>query len=169
VNEWIRTSHAFDGVIDFDAILRDPGHPSRIQARYASADHLHPNDIGYQAMADAIDLSLFDDRHLFELNIYHAVPGKVAALEARFRDASQLQARHGLHVLGYWVPHGDPAWDNTFVYLVAHSSREDADRNWKLFHADPDFRKYLKAEEAEPLIESVDTAFMSPTDYSPLR
>ena len=59
VNKWIRTSDAFDGVIDFDAVLRDPEHPTRMLARFASADHLHPNDVGYQAMADAIDLSLF--------------------------------------------------------------------------------------------------------------
>ena len=59
VNKWIRTSHAFDGVIDFDAVLRDPHHPSRLLPRFASEDHLHPNDAGYQAMADAIDLALF--------------------------------------------------------------------------------------------------------------
>jgi lysophospholipase L1-like esterase len=59
VNNWIRTSHAFDGVIDFDAVLRDPDHPSRLLPRFASEDHLHPNDAGYQAMADAIDLALF--------------------------------------------------------------------------------------------------------------
>jgi len=60
VNAWIRTGGAFDGVIDFDAVLRDRAHPSRMQARYASPDQLHPNDTGYQAMADAIDLSLFE-------------------------------------------------------------------------------------------------------------
>jgi len=59
INEWIRTAGAFDGLIDFDALLRDPEHPSRMQERYVSRDHLHPNDAGYQAMADAIDLSLF--------------------------------------------------------------------------------------------------------------
>jgi lysophospholipase L1-like esterase len=59
VNRWIRTSRAFDAVIDFDAVLRDPDHPSRVLPRFASADHLHPNDDGYQAMADAIDLALF--------------------------------------------------------------------------------------------------------------
>jgi lysophospholipase L1-like esterase len=59
VNKWIRTSGSFDGVIDFDAVLRDPDHPSRLLPRFASKDHLHPNDAGYQAMADAIDLALF--------------------------------------------------------------------------------------------------------------
>jgi len=59
VNQWIRTSGAFDGVIDFDAVLRDPQHPSRLLPRFTSKDHLHPNDSGYQAMADAIDLALF--------------------------------------------------------------------------------------------------------------
>jgi lysophospholipase L1-like esterase len=59
VNKWIRTSGSFDGVIDFDAVLRDPDHPSRLLPRFASQDRLHPNDLGYQAMADAIDLALF--------------------------------------------------------------------------------------------------------------
>jgi len=60
VNEWIRTSHEFDGAIDFDAVLRDPAQPSRLLPRLASGDHLHPNDAGYQAMANAIDLALFE-------------------------------------------------------------------------------------------------------------
>jgi lysophospholipase L1-like esterase len=59
VNNWIRTSGAFDGVIDFDAVLRDPQHPSRLLPKFTSKDRLHPDDAGYQAMADAIDLTLF--------------------------------------------------------------------------------------------------------------
>jgi lysophospholipase L1-like esterase len=46
-------------VIDFDAVLRDPDHQSRLLPRFASPDHLHPNDLGYKAMADAIDLAIF--------------------------------------------------------------------------------------------------------------
>jgi lysophospholipase L1-like esterase len=59
VNEWIRTSGAFDAVIDFDAATRDPSSPRRLLPAYDPGDHLHPNDAGYQAMADAIDLSIF--------------------------------------------------------------------------------------------------------------
>jgi lysophospholipase L1-like esterase len=59
VNRWIRTAGEFDAVIDFDAVVRDPGDPSRILPVYDSGDHLHPSDAGYQAMANAIDLRLF--------------------------------------------------------------------------------------------------------------
>jgi lysophospholipase L1-like esterase len=59
VNRWIRTSGAFDGVIDFAAAVRDPGNPRRFLPTYDSGDHLHPNDAGYRAMADTINLSLF--------------------------------------------------------------------------------------------------------------
>jgi len=59
VNTWIRTSGAFDGVIDFDKATRDPDHPLRYQPAYDSGDHLHPKDAGYAAMANSIDLSLF--------------------------------------------------------------------------------------------------------------
>src|SRR5712691_9443909 len=59
VNNWIRTSGAFDGLIDFDRVVADPAHPSAIAAAYDSGDHLHPNDAGYKAMGEAIDLKLF--------------------------------------------------------------------------------------------------------------
>jgi lysophospholipase L1-like esterase len=59
INQWIRTSGAYDTVIDFDAVLRDPTHPTRLAPEYDSGDHVHPNDRGYRAMADAIDLKWF--------------------------------------------------------------------------------------------------------------
>jgi len=67
VNAWIRTSGEFDDVIDFDLLLRDPASPSKLLPFYDSGDHAHPNDLGYKAMADAIDLRLFridERRHL---------------------------------------------------------------------------------------------------------
>jgi lysophospholipase L1-like esterase len=59
INAWIRTSGAFDGLIDFDRIVADPAHPSAMAAAYDSGDHLHPNDEGYKAMGESIDLKLF--------------------------------------------------------------------------------------------------------------
>jgi lysophospholipase L1-like esterase len=59
VNAWIRTGGAFDGVIDFDAAMRDPAHPTEVLADLQRGDHLHPNDAGYAAMANAIDLRIF--------------------------------------------------------------------------------------------------------------
>jgi lysophospholipase L1-like esterase len=61
VNQWIRTSTAYDAVIDFEKVIRDPSDPTRLLPAYDSGDHGHPNDIGYRAMARAIDLSLFRD------------------------------------------------------------------------------------------------------------
>ncbi len=109
------------------------------------------------------------DARVYELNIYHASAGKARALETRFQDASELLARHGLNVVGYWVPYDDPAWKDTFIYLVAHDSRAAADRNWKAFHDDPQFQKYVKAEDTERLIESVDTVYMRASEYSKLQ
>jgi lysophospholipase L1-like esterase len=59
VNQWIRTGGAYDAVIDFDRATRDPNDPKKFLAAYDSCDHLHPNDAGYKAMADAVDLALF--------------------------------------------------------------------------------------------------------------
>ena len=59
VNNWIRSSGEFDAVIDFDAAVRDPAAPPQLLGIYDSGDHIHPNDKGYQVMADTVDLSLF--------------------------------------------------------------------------------------------------------------
>jgi lysophospholipase L1-like esterase len=59
VNQWIRTSGAFDGVIDFDAVMKDPANPKKMKADLQSGDWLHPNDAGYKVMGEAVDLALF--------------------------------------------------------------------------------------------------------------
>lgn len=114
-----------------------------------------------------------DSNRVFELMVYHAVPGKGPALESIFQEVSKLQAKHDLNVVGYWVPNNDPAWDDTFVYLVAHPSMDDAKKNWHALHADPAFLPYRKS--AEPLIKKVndefmvDEVYMRPTDFSAMR
>jgi len=115
-----------------------------------------------------------DSNRVFELRIYHAVPGKLPALESRFRDTtSQLLAKHDLKVVGYWVADDASASDNTlsntFVFLVVHSSREDAKRNWDAMWVDPGFQEMVKSEKAEKLVEKVDGTYMRPTDFSPMK
>jgi hypothetical protein len=114
-----------------------------------------------------------DSNRVFELMVYHTLPGKVPELESIFRDVAKLQTKYDLNVVGYWVPNDDPAWANTFIYLVAHPSQEAAKKNWAAMHADPEFPQYRKA--AVPLIEKaeekfkVDEVYMRPTDYSALK
>ena len=59
INQWIRTTDSYDDYIDFEKVVQDPEHPDKILAAYDSGDHLHPGDAGYKAMAEAIDLSMF--------------------------------------------------------------------------------------------------------------
>jgi lysophospholipase L1-like esterase len=59
LNQWIRSSQAFDAVIDFDTVVRDPANPDKIRPAFDSGDHIHPSDAGYEAMANAVDLRLF--------------------------------------------------------------------------------------------------------------
>ena len=111
-----------------------------------------------------------DSNRVFELRVYHAVPGKLPALESRFRDTfSKLLAKHDLKVVGYWVPQDAAISDNTFIFMVAHSSREEAKKNWDAFRADPEFQEVLKAEEADKTVEKIDVSYMRPTDFSPLK
>jgi lysophospholipase L1-like esterase len=64
VNNWIRTSGAFDAVVDFEAVTRDPNQPKHLRADFDPGDHLHPNDAGYRAMGEAIDLDIFTGKAL---------------------------------------------------------------------------------------------------------
>src|SRR5262245_7107326 len=123
-------------------------------------------------LVDANETKVDKDR-VFELLIYHAIPGKGPALESIFRDASKIMAKHGVYGFVYWVPNEDPAWNDTFIYVVAHPNRDEAKKNWDALHADPEFRPYV--ESAKPLIQKagehykVDEVYMRPTDFSPMR
>ena len=111
-----------------------------------------------------------DSNRVFELRVYHTVPGKAPALESRFRDTtSKLLAKHDLKIVGYWVPEETPAWDNTFIFIVAHSSREEAKKNWDAMRADPEFQEVIKSEQANKTVEKIDVVYMRPTDFSPMK
>jgi NIPSNAP len=114
-----------------------------------------------------------DSNRVFELLVYHTVPGKLPAVESIFRDVAKLQDKHDINVLGYWVPNEDPAWTNTFIYLVAYPNREDAKKNLAALHADPAFPALR--DLTTPLIDKadkkylVDEVYMRPTDYSAMK
>src|SRR5207237_3638656 len=88
---------------------------------------------------------------VFELRVYHVLPGKMPTVEAQFRDAwSQLLDKHNLKVVGYWE-----AEDNTFVYIVAHQSRSDAKKNWDALRADPNYLALKKSESGDKTIDKI--------------
>jgi hypothetical protein len=125
------------------------------------------------ASAAGPDPAAHPAERVFELMIYHTLPGKAPALEAVFRRCAPLQAQHHLDVIGYWAPDDDPAWTNTFVYLIAHPDRASADAHWHALHSDPAFQSCRNA--AAPLIEKlnddyrVDEIYMRPADFSAMR
>src|SRR5262249_31003015 len=111
-----------------------------------------------------------DANRIFELRVYHAVPGKLPALETRFEKiTSKLLARHNLNVLGYWTSDDAVPFANSFIWLVAHSSREDAKKNWDALRADPDFQEMAKSEQVEKTVEKVESTYMRPSDFSALK
>jgi hypothetical protein len=111
-----------------------------------------------------------DSDRVFELRVYHAVPGRLPVMESRFRDTtSKLLAKHNLNVLGYWTGDNAAGSNDTFIFLLAHQSREDAKTNWDAMAKDPEFQKVIQAERAEKTLEKADVIYMRPTDFSPLK
>src|SRR5215468_11740770 len=77
--------------------------------------------------------------HVYELRMYHVNPGKIDALKARFGDYTDaIFKRHDMKSIGYWVPEDAPTSQNLFVYILEHPSREEAQKNWAAFQADPE-------------------------------
>jgi hypothetical protein len=108
---------------------------------------------------------------VFEIRTYTAPPGKLDALNARFRDHTiKVFDKYGMKSIGYWVPQDAPLKDNTLIYVLAHESREAAAKSWAAFRADPDWVKTkAESEKDGPLTTKVESVFVDPTDYSPLK
>jgi len=110
------------------------------------------------------------DTRCFEMRTYHAPPGKLSELHARFRDHTlKLFEKHGMSNIGYWTPvDAKDGSENTLIYLLAYPSREAREQSWKAFMADPDWKAAYKASEANgKLVEKSESRFLEATDYSP--
>ncbi len=107
--------------------------------------------------------------HIYELRTYHASPGKLDELKARFRDHTvEIFNRHHMKSIGYWVPTDNK--DYVLIYVLEHPSRAEADKNWAAFNADPEWQKVKAATEANgKIVDKIDRVFMEPTDFSALK
>ena len=107
------------------------------------------------------------DTRVYEMRIYHAAPGKLDDLNARFRDHTvRLFEKHGMENVGYWTPIDNT--NNLLIYVLGHASREAAKKSFAAFGQDPDWKAAQKASEANGrLVAKIESYFMEPTDYSP--
>jgi hypothetical protein len=108
---------------------------------------------------------------VFELRTYTASEGKLDALSARFRNHTvELFKKHGITSVGFFLPQDAPKSQNTFIYLLAYPDRDAAKKNWAEFQADPEWKKAFAESEAQGTLQTkVESVFMNPTDYSPLK
>jgi len=106
---------------------------------------------------------------VYELRVYHAAPGKLRDLLARFRDHTiKIFDRHGIKSVAYWLPMDEPEKNNTLYYIVQHPSREAAVANWNSFGDDPEWKRVHEQSEANgKLVEKIDSTFLTLTDFSP--
>lgn len=106
---------------------------------------------------------------VYELRVYHASPGKLPELLARFRDHTiKIFDRHGLKSVAYWTPTDEPQKGNTLIYILQHPSREEATANWKSFRDDPEWKSVKEKSEVNgSLTEKVESTFLALTDFSP--
>ncbi len=111
------------------------------------------------------------DTRVFEMRTYYAEPGKMKALHARFRDhTNKLFEKHGMTIIGFWVPTDPKEAEEKLVYILAFPSREAATASWKAFGADPVWKAAKDASETDgKLVKKVESVFLNPTDYSPIK
>lgn len=107
---------------------------------------------------------------IYELRTYTSTPGKLDDLQARFRDhTTRIFNKHGMKVVGYWVPVGERSAD-TLIYILEHASADSIKASWTAFGKDPEWQKVAKASNANgKILANIENTFMTATDYSPIR
>ena len=111
------------------------------------------------------------DTRVFEMRTYYANPGKMEALHARFRNhTNKLFVKHGMTLIGYWSPIDKKQAEEKLIYILAYPSKEAAQKSWDAFKADPVWIAAKEASEKDgKLVKDVESVFMNPTDYSPIK
>ncbi len=111
------------------------------------------------------------DQRIFEMRTYYAHPGKMDALHARFRNHTcALFQKHGMTLIGFWSPLDAKDASERMIYLLAHSSKEAAQKSWDAFRKDPVWIAARDASEKDgPIVAKVEALFLSATDYSAMQ
>ncbi len=106
---------------------------------------------------------------VYELRTYTALPGRLPALNARFKkDTMKLFEKHGMQNGMYWIPTDEKLKDNTLIYVLSHASHEAAKKSWEAFINDPEWHKARDESEKDgKIVEKAERVYMTLADYSP--
>jgi heme-degrading monooxygenase HmoA len=147
------------------AVVLSAGVALRLRAADDKAPAAGDND---RATPAAVKAGASGKDRFFEMRTYYVAPGKIDNLNARFRDhTNTLFRKHGIETIGYWqrVDNKD-----VLVYILAYPSREAREQSWKDFFADPDWQAAAKkSEENGKIVAKVESVYLTPTDYSPIK
>jgi hypothetical protein len=118
-----------------------------------------------------------DDRpagsnRVFELRTYTANPGRAEAMHKRFREHTcELFKKHGMELIGFWTPQDEKDGKaDKLVYMLAFPSREAAKKSWKEFSDDPEWKRvYAESHKDGVIVGKVESVYLDPTDYSPMK
>jgi hypothetical protein len=111
-------------------------------------------------------------QRVFELRTYHTLPGRLDALNKRFREHTcRIFQKHGMELVGFWTPQDETQGKaDTLVYILAFPSREAAKAAWDAFRNDPEWKKaQAESEKDGKIVSKVESVFLDPTDYSPVK
>jgi len=108
---------------------------------------------------------------VYELRTYTAPDGKLPELHARFRNHTlRIFQKHGMENVIYFAPQDAPLSQNTLIYLIAHKSRAAAKESWAAFQKDPEWQKVSTESQVNgKIVAGVQSVFLDPTDYSPMK
>ena len=108
---------------------------------------------------------------IFEMRTYTAHPGRLDALNARFRNhTTRIFEKHGMTNVGYWTPQEAPLSEDTLVYILAHDSREAGQASWDAFRADPEWARVAEESQRDGrIVQNVDVLWLEATDYSQIK
>jgi hypothetical protein len=123
------------------------------------------------SVTQSISIAHAQSARVYELRTYTAPDGKLGDLHARFRNHTMgIFNNHNMKSVAYFSPQDAPLSQNTLIYILEHPSRDDAKKNWAAFQADPEWQKVsAESQKDGRIVSKVESVFMTPTDYSPMK